>query len=149
MITSKKVFEFVDRLRAVAGRGRLCDMYETTIEPECKTPGCHGGWAYLALRKRIPRDSSFSQGAEILAKFLGFSDQWALSEWAETNSEIWGNSAGYEMFANPLAFNRKSDVFPIQVIIKHWEKVGKRLEKLEKASENSRKPLTKPKKQLN
>jgi hypothetical protein len=121
----KKILKFVEKLKAVAGEGRRCDMGTTRVAPVCRTPGCHGGWAGIALGFKDIYD--YTQGAHALAQYLGFTDRYALATWARDNPGIWGNTSGYDMFLSPAAFGQDDECFPVQVLIDHWEGVANRL----------------------
>lgn len=88
-MNSSKVFEFVEKLKAVAGEGRFCNMWKTGIQPECNAPGCHAGWAAIALGVKT---DDFMKGANALAKFFGFDSHGELERWADSNSDDWGNT---------------------------------------------------------
>jgi len=131
MITSSKIFEFVEKLQAVVG-DKLCNMYSIDLKPECNTPGCHAGWVEIALGIRNSgRNYHFLESAERLAIFLGFDSHRQLKYWAEDNPKIWGNEQGADMFGSPLAFSQLKDSFPAQILVDHWRGVGERLKKHE------------------
>lgn len=102
---------------------------------ECGCPGCHGGWALLALRpiKLLAEsiEEDFAEGADLLAQYL-FNDvrasRFDLENWANENPVIWGNSNGYCLFAASSAFGQEDNVFHPQVLIDHWNAVADRLE---------------------
>lgn len=134
MITSEKVFSFVDRLTKVVG-DRMCDMCRIGVYGEdCGTPGCHAGWAYIALAGFPPQDgqTNYLDGAELLAEHLGFYDYDELEEWAEDNPDLWGNENGDCMFSHSEAFGEVCSEFPAQVLVDHWRAVGERLREREK-----------------
>jgi hypothetical protein len=120
----ERVLDFVERLRAVASDGRLCDMHKTVINPNCNTPGCHAGWAAIALGAK---GNSFQVGMKALATHLGFLNLIELRAWAKNNPDIWGNPYGKFMFQDGYAFGQKSNVFSVDVLINHWQAVGERL----------------------
>lgn len=112
-----------------------CSMVYTT--PECKTIACHGGWAaVLFIPDFNPEQDSFIQGADALARYLGFPRADALEHWAHHNYKIWGNNHGALMFysGGSIAFQtdgdfRYSPFEPITLyhIAEKWAKVGERL----------------------
>jgi hypothetical protein len=123
---SNKVFEFVALLRAATKRtgGYGCDMAQASVDPHCGTPGCHGGWAGIALNVET---DSYLDGGDALAKHLGFNFRWELKRWALQNPDIWGNRNGLLMFGCPSAFDQKNTHFSVDVLIDWWQAVGERL----------------------
>lgn len=138
MITSKKVFAFVRRLRKIAGGRQKCNMMQVGVcslkNNTCGSPGCHAGWAYLALVDSDPEEgaATYSKGHKALARFLGFRNTPSLENWANRNPDIWGNGYGAGMFSNCFAFGKRVDIFPASVLADHWEGVGQRLRKHER-----------------
>jgi len=107
------------------------------FEADC--PYCHGGWYAIAdeqVRSEVDEfyaphssSSSFADGADKLAKTLGFEDRNALKWWASNNALIWGNTHGMCLFADSAAFGVEEDEdMNLQVIVDHWEGVLSRLE---------------------
>lgn len=136
MITSKRVFEFAAKLEGVVS-DKYCNMSDLFTQPSCGTPGCHAGWADIALNPYNTERRSFHCGKIALAEFLGFDDPYNLKEWARLNPEIWGNSYGELMFCSGRAFGQSPSIdFPATVLVDHWRGVGERL----KAFEDSQKP---------
>jgi hypothetical protein len=73
----------------------------------CGTIHCVGGWYAVAVLN--PQDAitriSFSDGAHMMARHLGFVSVNKLEYWADDNVEIWGNKYGRNLFANISAYN--------------------------------------------
>ena len=132
----QRIRYFCDCLDEV-GAGRSVNMMQEAIqEPSCGTPGCHAGWAYIALGGWACQERRlFQDGIEVLSKFLGFdynhNDLTAycqLAEWA--TPQIWGNDIGRHMFSSPSAFLFLKCPFPVEVISSHWRKVADRVESM-------------------
>jgi hypothetical protein len=104
-------------------------MTNTEVDFSCKTPMCHGSWyAAISFPHQLWR-ISFSDGADLMAKHLGFNrGKNELTNWANANPEIWGNENGEFMFSEINAFNplpnKKSN---LRRIIRHWEQVKENL----------------------
>ncbi len=107
----------------------------------CGTTHCHGGWYWVAKNgdHGIEDDEStdgmaFEDGADMLARDLGFKDYVHLEDWAKYNPEIWGNYDGSAMFVDEKAFTSKDPnsrrhktIYNLQDIIDHWCEVRDRL----------------------
>ena len=131
-----RIREFCDRLDVVSV-GRSCDMMEPNItHNECGTPGCHAGWAAIALRERF---SDYVSGAAVLNNHFGFdffdplepnflSVSLPISHWGGENPEIWGNELGRYMFCECRSFGLDVDIFPAEVLSTHWRGVADRLD---------------------
>lgn len=127
----------------------------------CGTVHCHAGWYLLGKKWNlhsqflthynifkkalgIQRPYSYSDGAEEMAKDLGFNEREELEDWAENNPSIWGNEFGINMFFEECAFTGRifnycetdTPTITLKDIIKHWKGVHDRLEKLEKESQD-------------
>ena len=129
----------------------------------CKTICCHGGMFLLALKEDTSNFSfeynpylydaqtlyyknsfigkktsvpNFADGAELLAKFLGFTNIEGLKDWAVRNPNLWGNRHGDKMFSADVAFmedtvdQSNSCNGSVDTIINHWKKVADRIENL-------------------
>jgi len=122
----EKILQFVEKLKHVGlgSSDRFCSMSTVGIYHRCRTPGCHGGWAAIALGIK---EDHYIYGAQALAQFLGFLDEEALRQWASDNPGIWGNEHGYYMFHKPFAFDQERDTFSVTVLIDWWEGVANRL----------------------
>lgn len=112
------------------GDGRIAKV-ENNV---CGTPMCHGGWFALSCLKSLKKDlgysymTSYENGAEKMAEFLGFKNLTQLKIWAQENPKIWGNDNGDCMFLAEGAFNYKGKL-TLAKIISHWKGVQKRLPK--------------------
>lgn len=119
---------------------RSLDMSDSEVYPECGSPMCVGGWyavASIKLKKNEYHDVidehglfiDYIQGADQMAKDLGFENHGYLVDWAEENQEIWGTQYGSHMFSGSKAYNYFQDVpsYSLMRIIKHWEGVRDRL----------------------
>jgi hypothetical protein len=129
MITSERVFEFVDLLDKYISehpKSQYCDMGTVGMYEDCNTPGCHAGWAGFVLGVRV---GHWTFGADALATFLyGKETHYTdLEMWAHMRPAIWGNTSGYQMFRHGEAFGQDFDKFPVCVIRNHWLGVAKRL----------------------
>lgn len=88
--------------------------------------------------------ADFIDGALKLARDLGFTrpddqEEWfserdAMIHWAEKNPDLWGNTAGFVMFASEAAFGKRYDELTLEDIIAHWRGVADRIEALNAAS---------------
>ena len=129
-----KIREFCDKLDVVSV-GRSCDMMEATLQhPECGTPGCHSGWAAIALGD-FEIGQGYTDSGYRLESYLGFphsedpvSHDGSLPTWAYENPELWGNSIGDSMFCSGGSFDQDSDIFPAEVLSTWWRKVADRLD---------------------
>jgi len=125
----KRVIANFDKVLPHAQLENHLDMYETSIadsEDEiCGTPMCHGGW--YAAANNVFGDSGpfapfeYEDGAELLAKHLGFEEQLELEDWASLAS-VWGNTYGEEMFSSRNAFSPEEDPEPVSSLyqIRNW-----------------------------
>lgn len=101
----------------------------------CGTIHCFGGWfAVACLNARLlKRGVYFSDGANKMAKILGFECRLFLEQWAARNPNIWGNSSGGGMFHLAIAFQdsvyRPFGAKSVSDIINHLEEVQARLPK--------------------
>lgn len=113
------------------------------VEHICGSSACHGGWFQVAAAPvRNPQArgfgaleyqaiTSYSDGAELMARELGMGNMRILEEWAHHNPNIWGNKNGGDMFTGDRAFT-KGPPPTLGKIARHWYGVGARLEQLEK-----------------
>lgn len=132
-------FDVSEKFLSVYSPNNIVNFSYCTVQktPECKTIACHGGWAAVLLIPNFnPEQDSFIQGADALARYLGFPHADALEYWAHENPEIWGNRQGNLMFnsAGSVAFQidgsfRYSPFEQITLyhIAEKWAKVGERL----------------------
>ena len=85
--------------------------------PPC---GCHASF-YGASADIAIDGQDYGYFADILAENLGFISSWELISWARDNPQIWGNSYGYDMFADADAIGGYFDP-----IFEHWQGVLER-----------------------
>lgn len=127
------------------GEGRVWTKVECDEKNICGTPMCHAGWYATAEMDRIKKQyandpnwyPTYDEGAEAMAKDLGFEDEYELQKWANDNEIIWGNDTGYEMFNSKFAFattKRHRGAESLQDIVDHWEEVRDRIIALENTS---------------
>lgn len=127
--TKKQVQKVIDTLTKVLPAARKLDRKEGSIgmlishvDHSCGSPMCHGGWYAVAKKKGL----DYQTGSELIAKDLGFANQFDLRYWADGNEEIWDNNNGYYMFCDCTAFNYRNNL-TLGKIITHWKGVQKRL----------------------
>jgi hypothetical protein len=93
---------------------------------ECGTVHCVGGWYAIAKGLHEKDVISFKEGADAMAKDLGFSDRYELIDWACTyNDDIW-QSESSSIFYSSSAWNYAKSITDI---IHHLEAVHYRLPK--------------------
>lgn len=106
------------------------DMMESEVNHNvCGTVHCHGG-AYALGACDLNKPLDFNDGANQMAKDLGFVSGRPLEIWATKNPTIWGNDTGSRMFANRYAFQsltRPDGAQSLEDIIQHWREVKERL----------------------
>ena len=145
MITSKKVFEFVEILETIlpyAQHDGALDMREICVSenPEftgrphqCGTIHCHAGWFCLA--KLWDGESEYLPG-ECVYHRRGIDLIWLhfrpyrISSLMDKNPHIWGNRYGGDMYRDKQAFvskERPDGAETLQDIVDHWGEVGMRL----------------------
>ncbi len=110
----------------VANESNVLNMGECNIiKHTCGTTACHGGYAALVLNVRT---NWYEDGANALAKYLGFHNEADLSEWASEYPKYWGNDYGYSMFSSRNAFGISvHDEIKLEHIVKHYFLVAKNL----------------------
>lgn len=129
-------------LHTGVNEGAKVDMSKSAVEIHaCGTTMCHGGWyQWLTLTSRMtPRSytGNYTDGANKIAKDLGFADRYQLEGWADFNPKIWGNFYGGEMFSETEAFgvafdrNKYRTFISLELIGKHWLKVAAKLEDIQ------------------
>jgi hypothetical protein len=113
--------------------GRVYDKQDNH-KYECGTAHCVGGWYAVANLGRKFIDNKikngfvdFTDGADLMARDLGFADHLELQDWAYKNSRIWGNENGDEMFDSLFPYGNEG----FDGVITQWELVKKNLIKLE------------------
>ena len=126
-------------------------------EELCGTQACHGGFYELEfalrnkedfilpedfydntdceylLKKTLDSDGCYIpvywyDGAERMAKDLGFKDRNQLEEWANKNPLLWGNTKGRDMFQDGEAFKGDYDSVKLIDVVNHWLTVAERIE---------------------
>lgn len=112
------------------------NMMESDVnhcEHQCGTVHCFGGWFAVALlhEKQIKGHVSYGEGADKMAQMLGFEWGYYLKKWATRHIRLWGNSYGYNLFCDELAFyhptRRPHGAKTVADIINHLEEVQQRL----------------------
>lgn len=106
---------------------------ETTYE--CGTVHCVAGWFAVAnIKNKYIKEEikegycNYEDGANLIAKRLGFKSPYELAKWAKENPEIWGNEYGTCMFSRESAYkDLEGSNTPMTAIIQHLEGVRDRL----------------------
>ena len=154
---SKDLRKVVERLKGVAhlaDRKNSVQMNVATIDVHeqhpCETISCFGGWYAIARfwewegvkgtyigeslgQNECETRIDFHNGADQMAKDLGFEDNEELEKWAEENPDLWGNEYGVRMFHDGQAFGMDPYVEPqFRDIVAHLETVADALESKEK-----------------
>jgi hypothetical protein len=134
---------------------RHLDMGEPNVNigTECGTIHCHGGWFAVAVCD-LKKGVDYIDGANEMARMLGFAFYLDLESWARDEEKIWGNDAGALMFSDSSAFQsekRPEGAKSLQDIVDHWKEVYERVVKFEKAKrrkerEKNKKKVVKKKK---
>lgn len=131
----QKVIDVLTKANKIAKFNAPVDMSETQVEEKhiCGTPMCHGGWyavGRMPKTKIIEKHVSYTHGASLMSKDLGFNNDSQLEEWAEQNPELWGNKCGWGIFSAAKAFtNAEFELTSLTQIIDHWKGVQERLPK--------------------
>ena len=126
---ARAVAETFDRILADPSYdGHHVIMSQANVTVECGTTACHAGWYELA---RAPAGTEikslfWTDGADQMARDLGFEYREDLTEWARDNPDVWGNEYGYGMFQLNLAFG--DGPITLADIAEHWHGVANRLE---------------------
>ena len=160
-----RIRQMCNMLEAAAKKHHVrVNMLEPTIrlrasDNPCKTICCHGGLFALAMEEKndyrflegnltenkfgMATTVFFDEGADMMARFLGFCDSNDLREWAEINANIWGNPYGKNMFHAGKAFGLYRGIDDpmlkgiceptVEDILKHWRDVAKRIEENERS----------------
>jgi len=108
----------------------------------CGTTACHGGWYAIYSDEHLSEEegiASYRQGGELMAKDLGFKNQWNLATWGLHNEAIWGSSrekygwgGNANMFHNAYNFGKPGNQdLTLKDISDHWLKVAGRLHTLQ------------------
>ena len=146
----------MDRLEKVATAAGhpIVEMNEGRImRHACGTSACHGGWYVIAkmeemdiawsdqiaISYEVPvRPSTvlpntmnaitFDEGADLLARDLGFRLSFHLRDWADMYPDLWGNIHGSAMFIAGYAFGIEGRSPTTRDIINHWRGVADRIE---------------------
>lgn len=128
--TKKQVQVVIDTLQSAKDKttemgykAAPVNMMDVHLEG-CGTPMCHAG--YYAIMNSM---DDYEDGANKMAKDLGFKNSRDLLTWALDNPEIWGNKNGNGMFSAPISFgiDTPTAIGDLQVIIDHWKGVQSRL----------------------
>jgi hypothetical protein len=139
--TIKQVAFVIDKLKLVreqASQECALDMDETRVrnkEYDCGTVHCVGGWYAVANLNRKAIKNKFDEGhvayghidyvdgANLMAKDLGFADHYELEDWANKNPKIWGNERGRFMFTDEFSYDNAG----FDGVIAQWELVKQNL----------------------
>ena len=73
---------------------------------------------------------NFKNGADRIARDLGFTSRRELEKWATSNPERWGNKYGGSLFCDENAFNEKETTILLTTIVTWWRNVADRIERL-------------------
>lgn len=90
----------------------------------CGTVHCIGGWYAISVLQPFNGRVSYSNGANKMARDLGFNCYYDLKMWASNNPSIWGNEWGHAMFCDEWAYNN-ARTLPEAIV--HLEGVRDRL----------------------
>lgn len=105
---------------------------------ECGSVHCHAGW-YAIAACDLSQPLTFYNGANQMAKDLGFEDYTELLSWANKHKKVWGNDNGTDMFGKRHAFyepeKRPNGANTLQDIVDHWTEVYYRLKGREELGE--------------
>ena len=107
----------------------ISQMEVNAYEHVCGTVHCVGGW-FAVANCDTTKKLDYLNGANEMAKMLGFSHSTQLCEWFEFYDGIWGNGSADFMFSDVRAYaNELSDkATSMRDVYNHWEKVMKRWE---------------------
>lgn len=142
MVKSENILKVIRNFEKIAPNA-IVDMDRASVDYlTCGTPHCHAGWYAIAttsyfpgLRKYMSGRNSFYEGAEVMAKDLGFQDIESMKEFFCENNVIWGNSYADSMFMDRMAFwhpkNRSYGAQTIEDIIDHWRDIYIRIKAIE------------------
>ena len=147
--TIEQVKFVIDKLKSVrkqANEEHAFDMREGRVydkqdnhKYDCGTAHCVGGWYAVAnlddetIKDKIKNGFvDFTDGADLMARDLGFADHLELQDWAYKNSRIWGNENGDEMFDSLFPYGDEG----FDGVITQWQLVRDNL--IELKMENSK-----------
>jgi hypothetical protein len=101
-----------------AGKYHL-DMTQgaVNINHTCNTIHCVGGWYAIAVIDTDTRRVNFMNGANRMARHLGFSDCSEMENWAGIHPYIWGNGDGRMLFCARSAYNNANSISDIIVFL--------------------------------
>ena len=127
-------------------------MLSTTIsqprsadDETCKTTACIGGFYYLGqctepvftkhpidhlpiLYNDNGKQVCYSQGAEMLAKDTGFTNEMHIRIWAKNNAAIWGNNNGDSLFSSTLSYGISDyNSMTVKIAVTHLHAVAERM----------------------
>lgn len=138
--TSQQVLTVINNFKKVLPKAIGEDALDMMATNVCGTIHCHAGWYGVSVISRWRKvlsfgHLSFTSGAEMMAKDLGFESMEHLKVWAKGNDSIWGHYLGEGMFSSANAFYNKNKrplgALNLQHIIDHWTEVYERLLALE------------------
>lgn len=124
-----KKFDKVQKQLNKQGLTTTVDMSEPDIEKNhCGTIACHGGWAAVVLGSEEALSLHYTEGANLLANYLGFRSRIRLKAWARHYPEFWGNEHGGRMFTCETAFGKDyNETVTMDDIVLHYLEVAARL----------------------
>ena len=152
---ANKLKEMIPEARNGEVKMWSCDIYKETHI--CGTVACHAGLYelhyalqnnntyffdrngnegnyYKVLCRRLGDGHvtriNWKEGADRMARDLGFYNKTKLEKWAKENPKLWGNENGNSMFESNLAFGQLNDTLKLSEIISHWLKVADRIENI-------------------
>lgn len=105
------VIDNFEKVLPLATREHHLHMMETRVNRgnhACGTIHCIGGWYAVASLDMENKSLDFIDGADEMARNLGFSDCYALNRWAADTPGIWGNPYGGYLFSTTRAYNYAS-----------------------------------------
>lgn len=116
------VIDNFEKVLPMATLKKHLDMSEPCVrnfDHKCGTVHCVGGWYAVAVINHYAHEFiSYTYGADIMAKDLGFRDHESLELWSEYNPEIWGNEYGSYMFIHKDAYNYAETLYEVVEFLK-------------------------------
>jgi len=132
-----KVIKTLESVLPLIKRENHLNMFCGSVNGDysCGTIHCHGGWYAIASKLHENKIVDYENGADQMAKDLGFVGYVDLLCWARENKKIWGNKFPQLMFSDEMAFYHKTKrplgAENLQHIIDHWREVAEKLKRLE------------------
>ena len=142
----RNVVATFDRVIATHPSASVNMQFGNIFKNSCGTSACHAGWyrmdkirhklsefvwASASLGFFVLYDGNqlidFKDGAQNLAKDLGFNNAASLELWAWKNHDLWGNEYGIAMFGRAEAFGEREETITLRHIRDHWAGVAERL----------------------